>query len=98
MHLASSLWDNNRVDNPLGVLNFADKVGMKKLVNFSIDELLPFCRLHLKLVASKSDVEGIFQAMLGHLPRDLKHVRQFLGQYVDMFQKEGDECEFLFDP
>jgi hypothetical protein len=34
--------------------------------------------------------------VLNHLPRDPRHLRQFLGKHVDISLEEGDEREFLF--
>jgi hypothetical protein len=31
-----------------------------------------------------------------HLPRDPRHLRRFLCEYIDIFLEEGDEREFLF--
>src|SRR6185312_5441517 len=66
--LPVSLWDDDRVGQPLGVVDLLDEASMQELANFFTDEVLPLYRLLPRLLAHRRGVGVDPQIVLDHFP------------------------------
>jgi hypothetical protein len=96
LKLPTSQGDDNRVGEPLRVVDLVDKLGVKLLFDLSTDEVLPLNRLLPGLLLDRSGVKVDFQIVLNHLPRDLRNLGRLPDKHVNISSEEGDEREFLF--
>jgi hypothetical protein len=78
------------------VVDLPYEASVEQLVDFFIDEVLPFNGLLLGPLLDRSGVRVDLQMVLNHLPRDPRHLRRLPGQHVDISPEEGDDREFLF--
>jgi hypothetical protein len=94
--LPVGLRDNNRVGQPLRVVNLSYEASIKQPFDFFVDEVLPLNGLLTGLLLDWPGVGVDLQMVLDHLPRDPRHLRWLPGKHVDVSPEEGDELEFLF--
>jgi hypothetical protein len=72
--LPACLGDDNRVDQPLWVMDFLYEVDIKQPFDLFTDEVLPLNRLLPGLLLDWSSIKVDPQVVLDHLPRDPKHL------------------------
>jgi hypothetical protein len=71
--LLVGLGGDNRVGQPPGMVDLSYEAGVKQLLNFFTDEVLPLHRLLPRLLLDRSSVGVDLQMVLNHLPRDPGH-------------------------
>jgi hypothetical protein len=72
--LLASLGDNNRIGQPLWVMDLLDEASIKQLLNLLSDKILSLYRLLPGLLLDRSSVRVVLQMVLNHLPRDPRHL------------------------
>jgi hypothetical protein len=94
--LPTCIGDDNRVGQPLRVVDLPDEASVKQLFNLFSDKVLPLYGLLSGLLLDRSDVGVDLQMVLNHFPGDPRHLRWLLGKHIYISLEEGDEYEFLF--
>jgi hypothetical protein len=94
--LPVSLRDDNRVGQPLRVVDLSYEASIEQPFDFFTDEVLPLNGLLPGLLLDWPSVGVDLQMVLDHLPRNPRHLRWLPGKHVDVSPEEGDELEFLF--
>jgi hypothetical protein len=94
--LPISLRDDNRVGQPLRVVDLSYEASIEQPFDFFTDEVLPLNGLLPGLLLDWPSVGVDLQMVLDHLPRNPRHLRWLPGKHVDVSPEEGDELEFLF--
>jgi hypothetical protein len=94
--LPAGLRDDNRVGQPPGVVDLPYEAGLKQLLDFFTDKVLPLNELLPRLLLDQSGVGVDLQMVLDHLPRDPGHLRWLPCKHIRVSPEEGDEREFLF--
>jgi hypothetical protein len=94
--LPTCIGDDNRVGQPLRVVDLPDEASVKQLFNLFSDKVLPLYGLLSGLLLDRSDVGVDLQMVLNHFPGDPRHLRRLLGKHIYISLEEGDEYEFLF--
>jgi hypothetical protein len=74
LKLPASLWDDNRVGQPLQVVDLSDEATIEQLFDFFMDEVLLFNGLLLGLLLDWSGIRVDLQMVLNHLNRDPRHL------------------------
>ena len=72
--LPVSLWDDDRVGQPLGVVYFPDKPSIQQLLDLRTDEVLPCNGLLSNSLLHWFGFWVNLQVVLNHLPRDPGHL------------------------
>jgi hypothetical protein len=94
--LPACLADDNRVGQPLWVVDLLDEASIKRLLNILSDKILPLNELLPRLLLDRPGVRVDLQMVHNYLPRDPRHLRWLPGKHVHISLEEGDEREFLF--
>jgi hypothetical protein len=66
--------DDNRVGQPLGVVDLPNEAGIEQLFDFFTDEVLPLNKLLPRLLLDRPSIGVDLQMVLNHLPRDPGHL------------------------
>jgi hypothetical protein len=72
--LPASLGDDKRVDQSPRVVDLPDESGVKQLLYFFTDEVLPLNILLSRLLMHRPGIGVDHQMVLNHLPRDPGHL------------------------
>jgi hypothetical protein len=91
-----SLRDDHRVGQPPRVVDLLHEADVEQLLDLITNEVLLFNRLLLGPLLNQFGIGVDLQMVLNHLTGDLGHLRQLLGNHVDISPEEGDEHVFLF--
>jgi hypothetical protein len=94
--LPAGLRDDNRVGQPMRVVDLSYEAGVKQLLDFFTDEVLPLNGLLPGFLLDRSSIGVDLHMVLNHIPRDPRHLRWLPGKHVDVSSEEGDEHEFQF--
>jgi hypothetical protein len=78
------------------VVDLPDELGVERLLDFFMDEVLLLNRLLPGLLLYQSSIEVYLHIVHNHLPRDPRHLRWLPGKDINISPEEGDEYEFLF--
>jgi hypothetical protein len=78
------------------VVDLSYEAGVKQLLDFFTDEVLPLNGLLPGFLLDRSTIGVDLHMVFNHIPRDPRHLRWFPGKHVDVSSEEGDENEFQF--
>jgi hypothetical protein len=71
--LPVGLWDNDRIGQPLGVVDLFDEASLQQLADLLSNEVLPLDGLLAWLLSHRPGVGVDLQMVLNHLPGDPGH-------------------------
>jgi hypothetical protein len=94
--LPAGLRDDNRVGQPMRVVDLSYEADVKQLLDFFTDEVLPLNGLLPGFLLDRSSIGVDLHMVFNHIPRDPRHLRWLPGKHVDVSSEEGDENEFQF--
>jgi hypothetical protein len=70
----TSLGDDNRVGQSPRVVGLLDESGVKQLLDFSMDKVLPLNGLLLRLLLHRPGIRVDLHMVFNHLPRDPRYL------------------------
>ena len=90
------LFHQDRISQPVRMVNLLDEVGGRELRELASDGLFAVLRESVKSLLDRLCYLFDIQAVLDHLPWDTRHVGRFPSKNILVCLEEGDERAFLF--
>ena len=68
------LWEDDRVGQPLGVVDLLDEASVQQLADLFTDEVMPLHGQLPRLLVHRFGIRVIVQTVLDHFPGDPRHL------------------------